>query len=99
MAQIVEMNDGSKKIETFEKLMKMNGFGVQAIEEQESEEDFKERMLLIAQEKLRDPEVLKFYQLRVGRNEPCPCDSGLKFKKCCLNNANKGEFKIKVDVE
>ena len=21
----------------------------------------------------------------VGRNEPCPCGSGLKFKKCCLN--------------
>lgn len=21
---------------------------------------------------------------RVGRNEPCPCDSGKKFKKCCL---------------
>lgn len=22
----------------------------------------------------------------VGRNDPCPCGSGLKFKKCCLNN-------------
>ena len=22
---------------------------------------------------------------RVGRNEPCPCGSGKKFKKCCLN--------------
>jgi len=21
---------------------------------------------------------------RVGRNEPCPCGSGLKYKKCCL---------------
>lgn len=21
---------------------------------------------------------------RVGRNEPCPCGSGHKFKKCCL---------------
>jgi uncharacterized protein YecA (UPF0149 family) len=20
---------------------------------------------------------------RVGRNDPCPCDSGKKFKKCC----------------
>lgn len=20
---------------------------------------------------------------KVGRNEPCPCDSGSKFKKCC----------------
>jgi SEC-C motif len=22
---------------------------------------------------------------QVGRNDPCPCGSGLKFKKCCLN--------------
>jgi uncharacterized protein len=21
---------------------------------------------------------------RVGRNDPCPCGSGLKYKKCCL---------------
>ena len=20
---------------------------------------------------------------KVGRNEPCPCGSGMKFKKCC----------------
>jgi len=25
-----------------------------------------------------------------GRNDPCPCGSGLKFKKCCIN---KGENK------
>ena len=22
----------------------------------------------------------------VGRNDPCPCGSGKKYKKCCLNN-------------
>jgi uncharacterized protein YchJ len=22
---------------------------------------------------------------KVGRNDPCPCLSGKKFKKCCLN--------------
>ena len=22
-------------------------------------------------------------QARIGRNEPCPCGSGKKFKKCC----------------
>ncbi len=21
---------------------------------------------------------------RIGRNDPCPCGSGVKFKKCCL---------------
>lgn len=23
---------------------------------------------------------------QTGRNEPCPCGSGKKFKKCCINN-------------
>lgn len=25
----------------------------------------------------------------IGRNDPCPCGSGLKFKKCCLRTLNK----------
>jgi preprotein translocase subunit SecA len=24
----------------------------------------------------------------VGRNDPCPCGSGKKFKKCCLSRGN-----------
>lgn len=24
----------------------------------------------------------------IGRNEPCPCGSGKKYKKCCMNKAN-----------
>jgi len=31
--------------------------------------------------KLRKP-----FAKKVGRNELCPCGSGLKFKKCCLKN-------------
>jgi hypothetical protein len=27
-------------------------------------------------------------QNKVGRNDPCPCGSGKKYKKCCLNNDN-----------
>jgi uncharacterized protein YecA (UPF0149 family) len=23
-------------------------------------------------------------KIKVGRNDPCPCGSGSKFKKCCL---------------
>jgi hypothetical protein len=23
--------------------------------------------------------------IKVGRNDPCPCGSGKKYKKCCLN--------------
>jgi hypothetical protein len=29
--------------------------------------------------------------MKIGRNAPCPCGSGLKYKKCCLN---KEEIKI-----
>ena len=25
-------------------------------------------------------------EFKIGRNEPCPCGSGKKYKKCCLNN-------------
>ncbi|NQT59503.1 MAG: SEC-C domain-containing protein [Bacteroidetes bacterium] len=24
-------------------------------------------------------------QPKIGRNAPCPCGSGLKYKKCCMN--------------
>jgi uncharacterized protein YecA (UPF0149 family) len=27
-------------------------------------------------------------QIKVGRNDPCPCGSGLKFKKCCITRVN-----------
>ena len=27
---------------------------------------------------------------RVGRNDPCPCGSGKKYKKCCLRRATQG---------
>lgn len=32
-----------------------------------------------------DPEQV--IRRKVGRNEPCPCGSGTKFKKCCLSKA------------
>lgn len=27
-------------------------------------------------------------EVRIGRNDPCPCGSGKKFKKCCLKNGS-----------
>lgn len=32
-----------------------------------------------------DPEPVRRSQPRVGRNDPCPCGSGRKYKKCCLH--------------
>jgi uncharacterized protein YecA (UPF0149 family) len=25
---------------------------------------------------------------KIGRNDPCPCGSGKKYKKCCMNKEN-----------
>lgn len=29
------------------------------------------------------------YYMKIGRNEPCPCGSGKKYKKCCLNKTDE----------
>ena len=26
-------------------------------------------------------------RIKIGRNDPCPCGSGKKFKKCCIDKA------------
>ena len=33
---------------------------------------------------------------KIGRNEPCPCGSGKKFKKCCIKDSidNLGGFQL-----
>jgi uncharacterized protein YecA (UPF0149 family) len=31
-----------------------------------------------------DPTPTRRAHRRVGRNDPCPCGSGRKFKRCCL---------------
>jgi len=25
------------------------------------------------------------FEMKIGRNDPCPCGSGMKYKKCCMN--------------
>ena len=31
-----------------------------------------------------DPTPRQRKRMKIGRNDPCPCGSGKKFKKCCL---------------
>ncbi len=31
---------------------------------------------------------------KIGRNDPCPCGSGKKYKKCCLNFGDEEKEKI-----
>jgi hypothetical protein len=49
----------------------------------------KEMEEVLGREKQR-PRVLALPQgaPKVGRNDPCPCGSGMKFKKCCIDNMN-----------
>lgn len=34
-------------------------------------------------ERLLNPRMIKSDNPKVGRNDPCPCGSGKKYKKCC----------------
>lgn len=33
-----------------------------------------------------------------GRNDPCPCGSGKKFKQCCLNKIGSSGIKKKIQA-
>lgn len=35
--------------------------------------------------------------MKVGRNDPCPCGSGLKYKKCCLVNNTSASKNLKQE--
>ncbi|MCK4579393.1 MAG: peptide deformylase [Candidatus Marinimicrobia bacterium] len=37
--------------------------------------------------------------LRVGRNEPCPCKSGKKYKKCCLGKLEQPQVELEKKEE
>ena len=34
-------------------------------------------------ERLLNPKIMRRNKPKVGRNDPCPCGSGKKYKKCC----------------
>jgi hypothetical protein len=35
--------------------------------------------------------------MKVGRNDPCPCGSGKKYKNCCLNRSERDSFTENID--
>lgn len=37
--------------------------------------------------------------MKLGRNDPCPCGSGKKYKRCCLNDVGKQHAQVFDDVE
>ena len=42
--------------------------------------------------------VPRLRAFRIGRNDPCPCGSKLKFKKCCLNPAGANSNSKEADL-
>ncbi len=36
--------------------------------------------------------------MKTGRNQPCPCGSGLKYKQCCLNKSGGMSLQMKLLV-
>lgn len=48
-------------------------------------------------EKSKSKTVLK--QKSIGRNDPCYCGSGKKYKKCCINKFSSEEFFIMEEME
>jgi preprotein translocase subunit SecA len=41
------------------------------------------KRIIEAADKLRKPETRRLAEPKIGRNDPCPCGSGKKYKKCC----------------
>jgi hypothetical protein len=37
--------------------------------------------------------------MKIGRNDPCPCGSGKKYKRCCLKGASKQHAEALDDIE
>lgn len=34
----------------------------------------------------------------IGRNEPCPCGSGLKYKRCCALKPRKASLGLRIAI-
>lgn len=60
------------------------GFSKRFDEKQEREKRFKAGLPGEDEPKLPPPvEPIKGENKEIGRNDPCPCGSGKKYKKCC----------------
>ncbi|MBA3036616.1 MAG: hypothetical protein FP814_09000 [Desulfobacterium sp.] len=68
-----------ERVKELETVFDENGWEYKIELEPDKPEDIK------ALEILLNPLKTKFTEKKVGRNEPCPCGSGKKYKKCCSN--------------
>lgn len=40
-------------------------------------------------DKIHNPQPPVRAEAKIGNNDPCPCGSGKKYKRCCMNKNNK----------
>ena len=66
-----------KRVKELESVFEENGWKYTIELEPDKPED------ITALEILLNPVKTKIAEKKVGRNEPCPCGSGKKYKKCC----------------
>lgn len=59
-------------------------FRVRLVDRQEAEEQAERRIRQATTNRGPDSEPIKPRAVdKIGRNDPCPCGSGKKYKKCC----------------
>jgi preprotein translocase subunit SecA len=81
MEQLDEGFVGSTMVET--QAIKEDAPGASEIERQQ-------QAAIAGTEADKKLEPIRNREPRVGRNDPCPCGSGKKYKQCCLRNKNGG---------
>lgn len=66
--------------------------GIQALVglEPDKDEDLSDIASALGAPTLSPPSAALRAPEKVGRNDPCPCGSGLKYKKCCLDRTAAG---------
>ncbi|MDE6619028.1 MAG: DUF1186 domain-containing protein [Lachnospiraceae bacterium] len=68
--------------------------GIELEEEDESEEDKEESRMIedfFRELNSREDKTEQRRNVKIGRNDPCPCGSGKKYKQCCLNKPKSEE--------
>ncbi len=66
-----------KRMNEVTKIFEKNSWKYKIELERDKPEDITDLEILLNWPKPREAEK------KVGRNEPCPCGSGIKYKKCC----------------
>ena len=66
-----------ERVKELKSVFEENGWKYTIELEPDKPEDIKDLDILL------NPLKTKIAEKKVGRNEPCPCGSGKKYKKCC----------------